>query len=242
MAPRTSLVEEVGHGRDEFGRGGPSVQPVHFGPPPSSRSSTSHSVSLTRRPIAASSTDAGLPGQVALGLESADDAPAQRGHGQPPAKRIAVDGRARGLLVGGQKALDAAESACAERLGRAEPPGPDAEPGQVLVDLAGVHQFPVQDGGQPGAVDDQVAHPEVAVHQNPRRRRRPVGGQPAKRPLEGRRGIAHLVEAVAPLAELIGLCQADALGVGAVDGGKRLGALPKQPLATGIVEAARGFV
>ena len=123
-------------------------------------------------------------------------------------------------------------------LGRAEPPGPDAEPGQVLVDLSGVHQFPVQDGGQPGGVDDQVAHPEITVHQNPRRRRWPVSGQPAKRPLEGRRGIAHLVEAVTPLAELIGLCQADALGVGAVDGGKRLGALPQQPLATGIVEAA----
>ena len=41
--------------------------------------------------------------------------------------------RTRGLLVGGQEVLDAAEPARAERLRRAEPPGPDAEPGQVLV-------------------------------------------------------------------------------------------------------------
>ena len=69
-------------------------------PPPSSRSSTSHSVSLTRRPIAANSTDRRLPGQVPLGLEPADDAPAQRGQRQPPPKRVTVDGVTRGRFVG----------------------------------------------------------------------------------------------------------------------------------------------
>ena len=67
-------------------------------------------------------------------------------------------------------------------LGRAEAPGPDAEPGQVLVDLADVHQFPVQHRGQPGFVDDQVAHPEIAVHQSRRRRRRPVSRPASETP------------------------------------------------------------
>ena len=58
--------------------------------------------------------------------------------------------------------------------------------------------------GQAGLVDDQVAHPEIAVHQPRRRRRRPVRGQPAERPLECRRGVAHLVESVAPLGQLVG--------------------------------------
>ncbi len=66
-------------------------------------------------------------------------------------------------------------------------------------DLADVHEFPVQHGGQTGFVDDQVAHPEIAVHQPWRRRRGPVRVQPAKRPLECGRGVAHLVEPVAPL-------------------------------------------
>ena len=51
------VVQKLRHDRDEFGRGGPTIESTHLGPPPSSRSSTSHSVSATRRPIAASSTD-----------------------------------------------------------------------------------------------------------------------------------------------------------------------------------------
>ena len=123
-------------------------------------------------------------------------------------------------------------------LGRAEAPGPDAEPGQVLVDLADVDQLPVQHGRQPGFVDDQVAHPEVAVHQHLRRRRRPVCGEPAERPLECRCGVAHLVESVAPLGELVGRGQADPVRVGAVDRGQRLRALLQQSLAAGVVECA----
>ena len=64
--------------------------------------------------------------------------------------------------------------------------------------------------------------------------RRPVGGQPSKRPLERRRGVAHLVEPVAPLGQLLRLRQADPVRVGAVDGGQRLRALPQQPVASGI--------
>ena len=132
-------------------------------------------------------------------------------------------------LVGAEEALDAAEPACAESLWRPEPPGPYAEPRQVLVDLADVDQLPVQHGGEAGSVDDQVAHPEVAVHQPRWCRRRPVGREPPKRPLECRCGIAHFVESVAPLGQLLGLLEADPVGVGAVDGGQRLRTLFEQP-------------
>ena len=201
------------------------------GPPPSSRSSTSHSVSLTRRPIAANSTDGVCPDRWRSAWNrqmTPQRKVATVSHHRNASRSTAG---ARGLLVGGQEALDAAEAARAERLRCAEPPGADAEPGQVLVDLADVDEFPVQHGGQTGLVDDQVAHPEIAVHEPRRGRRWPVGGQPPKRPLERRRGVAHLVEPVAPLGQLLGLCQADPVRVGAVDGGQRLGALPQQPVA-----------
>ena len=80
-----------------------------------------------------------------------------------------------------------------------------------------------------GPVDDQVAHPEIAVHQPRRRRRWPVGGQPPKRPLECRCGVAHLVEAGAPLRELVGRRPGRSVRIGAVDRGQRLRALPQQP-------------
>src|SRR5262245_53217645 len=102
---------------------------------------------------------------MSLGLEPADDAPPQRGKCEPPPKRLSVKGFTRGHLVSGQEAFDTAQSACAELPGRVEAPGPDAEPRKVLVYLAEMHQFPIQHGRQSGLVDDQVSHPEIAVHQ-----------------------------------------------------------------------------
>lgn len=167
-------------------------------------------------------------------LESADDTPAQRGQHQPPVKRHPVDGSRAGLLIGPQEALDAAEAAGAQAGRGAESPGPDAEPRQVFVRLADVHKFPIQHGGKVGSVDDEVAHPEVAVHQHRRRRVGPVCGQPAKPPFEGGGGVAHVVEAPAPFVELVLVCQARAVWVGAVNGGRRLRALPQQSGAAGV--------
>jgi hypothetical protein len=112
-----------------------------------------------------------------------------------------------------------------------EPPCPDAEPGQVFVRGADVHQLPVQNGGKVGSVDDQVSHPEVAVHQDRGRRGRPAGGQPAKHPFEGGGGVAHDIESLAPLDELVLAGEAGILHpayVGPVDGGERLRALAQQ--------------
>ena len=54
-------IEELGHGGDEFGGGGPAKSPAHAvgfaHSAPSRRSRTSHSFSHTRRPMVASSTD-----------------------------------------------------------------------------------------------------------------------------------------------------------------------------------------
>ena len=94
-----------------------------------------------------------------------------------------------------------------------------------------MYQLPVQDCGKLGPVDDEVSHPVVAVHQNRGRRLGPAGGQPAKRPFEGGGAVAHGVEPLAPLHELILVGQAGNVRVGAVDGGQRLRALPQQPLA-----------
>jgi hypothetical protein len=88
-----------------------------------------------------------------------------------------------------------------------------------------MHQLPIQYCGQTGFVDDEVAHPKVTVYQPRQRGLGPVGGQPPERPLEGRGGVTHLIQTVPPLGELIGLRHADAVGVGAMDGGQRLRAL-----------------
>ena len=173
-----------------------------------------------------------------LGLEAADDAPPQRGQCEPPPKRLAVDGCTRGGFIGRQEALDTAQAARPEMFGRAEAPGPDTEPCQVLVRLADVHEFPIQHGSQTGFVDDQVSHPEIPVHQACLRRRGPVRVQPAKRPLECGRGVAHVVEPLSPFGELVDVGQAHPIGVGAMDGCQRLRALLQQPFAAGLVKGA----
>ena len=71
-----------------------------------------------------------------------------------------------GLLVGGAGSL----RCCPARRHRAPAGAPNRQArmqnhARSSYDLAGVHQFPVQHRGQAGAVDDEVAHPEVAVHQ-----------------------------------------------------------------------------
>ena len=120
-----------------------------------------------------------LPGQVPLGLEAADDTPAQRGQHQPPAKRLAVDGRTRGLLRRRDRKLSTLPRPPAPRCSGA--PNRQARmqnQARSSYDLADVHQLPVQHGRQSGSVDDEVAHPEVAVHQHAAATAR-AGGRPA---------------------------------------------------------------
>jgi hypothetical protein len=96
--------------------------------------------------------------------------------------------------------------------------------------------FPVEHRGEAGRfgvlrtdVDDQVAHPEVAVHEHEIGGRGTVEVQPAKRPLECRSGVTHVVEPVAPGAGLVLLGDVGGADVGTVDRGKRSRALVQQP-------------
>ena len=83
---------------------------------------------------------------------------------------------------------------------RPEAPGLHAEPAQVLHRVAHVGQLPVDDRRQARLVDDQVAEPEVPVHDGRPDRRRPVGLQPAEPQLEGGMGLADGVEDLAGTA------------------------------------------
>ena len=127
--------------------------------------------------------------QVRPRLTHAADAPLQRLLHEPPVERGAVDRSAAGALVGREQLVDRADAADLVR--RAEAPCLHAQPGQVLHGVTDVHQLPVDDGGEAFAVDDDVAHAQVAVHQRRRRARRTVGLEPRVGLLEGRAAIGH---------------------------------------------------
>lgn len=63
-----------------------------------------------------------------------------------------------------------------------------------------------------------------------------MGGQPSKGPLECRCGVAHVVQALVPLAELVLLGESGRIGTGAVDRGQRRGALGQQVSPAVVVE------
>ncbi len=128
-------------------------------------------------------------GQVRPRLPHAADAPLQRLLHEPPVERGAVDWSAAGAFVGREQLVDRADAADLVR--RTEAPCLHAQPGQVLHGVTDVHQLPVDDGGEPFPVDDDVAHAQVAVHQRRRRARRTVGLEPLVGLLEGRAAIGH---------------------------------------------------
>ena len=90
----------------------------------------------------------------------------------------------------------------------------------------------------PPPVDDEIAHPEIAVHQRGSCRRRTVGVEPPERPLERRRGVAHRVEFGAPRRQLVLARQIRPSRIGAVNGGKCGRALCHQRRAARVVEVA----
>ncbi len=97
---------------------------------------------------------------------------------QRRAPRSTVGARRR--LVGGHQVVARGDAASGER--RSEPPGPHAEPTQVLQRVAEVGQLPVEDGPQALGVDEEVAEAEVTVDDRAPGLLRPVGLQPARSP------------------------------------------------------------
>jgi len=70
--------------------------------------------------------------------------------------------------------------------GAAEAPRLDAEPAEVLGGIAGVDAFPVDDGEQGLRADDEVAEPQITVHDHRFANQRRVGLQRAQCQLEHR--------------------------------------------------------
>ena len=155
-------LQELPHGLHQAGEVGHVVGLGHGGPRLTGNSSSrSCSVSQTRRPMAASSTERRQPGQVGGGLHHADHPPLQGAEHLPPVQLGGVDRAAARRLVGGEQLLAAAEPA--GRVGRAEAPRPHAEPAEVLDRVAEVGELPVEHRPQPVRADDEVAGAEVAV-------------------------------------------------------------------------------
>ena len=94
-------------------------------------------------------------------LEQADHCPLDGGVGLPPPDPIEIHVSSAGRDVCSQKSVQVTESAHPTRA--TEPPRPGTQPPDVLRRVPQVGQFPVEYGTQPGAVDQEVAHPEVTV-------------------------------------------------------------------------------
>ena len=146
-------------GADRGGRGRVA------GAPRPSRMKRSHSLSQTRRPMAASSTERVAPLRCDRGLEGADGGPFHRGVDLPPVDPVAVHRLAACGLVGAQQVVERAEAA--HLAGATEAPGRRAQPADVLGRVAGVGQLPVEHAAQALGPDEQVPAAEVAVDRHP---------------------------------------------------------------------------
>ena len=111
-----------------------------------------------------------------------------------------------------------------------ETPRPDGGPGQILVAVADVRQLPVQHGPQTRGVDQQVAEPEVAVHDHVGPRIRPVLLEPPVGPFQRRSGLPDGVEPIPVEGQAVLPFQAQFRGDReAVDPGQGPGAIAHQP-------------
>ena len=121
------------------------------------------------------------------GLAHAPDAPLERLRDKPPMQRVAIDGAAAGAFVRGDELVDRSHAADLER--RTESPRLDAQPPEVFEGIADVYELPVDRGRQSVVVDDQIAEPQVAVHDRRRRTDRPVRVEPRVGLVDRRTGV-----------------------------------------------------
>ena len=153
--------------------------------------------------MAASSTERVDAAQVRRGLQRADDRPLDRGVHLPPVHPVA--GVIASPPAAGVRAQQLGERTEATHLAAAaEAPGRRAQPPDVLGRVARVGQLPVEDAAQPVRPDQEVAHPEVAVHRHPRSARRAVGRQPAHAELERGPDLAQGIEEGQRVAQRVG--------------------------------------
>ena len=109
------------------------------------------------------------------------------------------------LLVGAHERLSRRHATSGQR--RPEAPRTNAEPPEVLERVPDVGELPVEHRAQPLPVDEQVAHPQVAVDHARRVLGRPVRLQPSEAQLEGRVRLRQPVEHRPVLGDLVGRLQ-----------------------------------
>src|SRR5216684_5492890 len=102
----------------------------------------------------------------------------------PVANVLRIDGKSTGALVSGVEVL--ARSEAPDRPAAAEPPGADTQPAEIHHRIAKLGQFPIEHAADAIFIDDQIAHPEVAVHDALARLPRQMIGEPAKGEFERR--------------------------------------------------------
>ena len=104
---------------------------------------------------------------------------------------------------------------------------------KILDRITEVGELPVEYRGEPVRVDDEIAQPEVAVHDHPSAGRWPVLVEPSERQLERR---AHAVQ-LAPALAVVRRADRGRTKPGtsstrmALEPGDELAALPRQPRA-----------
>ena len=186
------------------------------------RTKRSHSLSQTRRPIAASSTERVAP------LRCTDACSAQIAAHFTVAytchqwTHSGATGDTARRLVGGEQIGDGAEAA--DLAGAAEAPGRRTQPADVLGRVASVGELPIEHAAQAVGPDEQVAHAEVAVHRDRGTRLGTVRSQPAHAELERGTDLAQGIEEGKRVAQGIRRREAvDRGGVDGVDGGERAG-------------------
>ena len=173
--------------------------------------------------------DRGLAaGEVPLGLPAAEQGPSHRAVQLPPPLGGLVRGSAAAVGVARHQVGAGPETA--DRRRRAEPPGLGAQPAQVLHRVAAVRELPVQHAAQPVLAHDEVAGPEIAVHQRVRRGRGPVLGEPPQADLQRGPRLAEVLVQPGHLAERVDPGQVrDRIGVDPVDAGQDLPEAAREP-------------
>ncbi len=167
-------------------------------------------------------------GEVARGLPTAEESPSHGAVQLPPLLGGLVRGDAAAVGVARHQVGAGPEPA--DRARRAEPPRLGAQPAQVVHRITAMGQLPVQHSPQPVGGHDQVAGPEVAVHEPVPGGRRPVLGEPPQADLQSRPRLGELLVQLDRLAERIDPRQAgDGIGVYRVDAGQDLAEPAREP-------------
>src|SRR5579862_1767826 len=123
--------------------------------------------------------------QMPVALLQGNDPPAHICKHLPEKYPRRIELAAGGALVAGVERR-ARRDAAGLAVEPGEAPALAAEPADVLVGIAPTGEFPIEDRGQLGPIEQVIAGTEIAMAQHRGQRRRPVGFQPAYCPFEDR--------------------------------------------------------